>query len=166
MCHSIKKLEVSFQLTEPYDDPFDERDVEVWAVFTDPAPTHTETSVPGYFDQQFEIVEIGDQQELKKKGEPNWKIRFAPVEVGKYHFEIKVRYPSSVSSGRIDFECKGKTENAKGFVRRSGKYYLCYDDGSTYLPIGYNLAWDNPKNKKIVDWFVKRLQKASLAKTN
>ncbi|WP_145043870.1 DUF5060 domain-containing protein [Gimesia chilikensis] len=165
-------LEISFQLPKTYDNPFDDRDVEAWAVFTGPVPTHTETIVLGFYDQQFEIVENDDVQQLEKKGEHKWKVRFAPTEIGKYHCELKVRFQQQppISSWTVEFECKPKSnckaENSKGFIRRNGNQFLSYDDGSTYFPIGYNMAWDEPDNKKVVDWFIKRLQKASSAKTN
>lgn len=71
-----------------------------------------------------------------------FKIRFSPDEIGTWNYTIRV--DSKYGSDQLapaSFTC---TDSAnKGFIRVSPANYLHYDDGSQYIPIGYNVAWHN-----------------------
>ncbi len=162
-----EKFELTFRLTEPYDNPYDSRDVEVWAIFYGPEPTQTETIAPGFYDQHFKVVESDDRETLEREGEPHWNIRFAPLEVGLHHFEIKVRYRQGpiFTSATDSFNCIDG--DSGGFVRRvEDSCFLRFDDDSPYTPIGHNLAWDDNRDEKLLDWFDARLRKMRDANEN
>lgn len=162
-----EKFELTFQLTGTWDDPFDVRDVEVWAVFTGPGPAQTENHVPGFYYQQFEVLESDVGEQLAKVDDPQWKVRFAPSDVGEYQFRIFVRYQQQppVGTSQMSFECTAG--DSPGFIRRSGRHFLRFDDDSTYLPIGHNLSWDDATiAKTMTAWFADRLAKMSAVGEN
>jgi hypothetical protein len=146
-------LEWRLEVEGTWDNPFDEREVEVTATFT--APSGKEVRVAGFWDVPYERDEVNGQERLTKVGEPAWKVRFTPSEVGEYRWKVKARDRSGeVGSETARFQVK--EGNAKGFVRRSpgSPYYLQYDNGKPYFAVGEDVCWAGPRQTLDYDqWF-------------
>ncbi|HOX37682.1 MAG TPA: DUF5060 domain-containing protein [Candidatus Brocadiia bacterium] len=136
-----EKFELSFNLNRCYENPFDPAQVDVQGVFI--APSGKTCSAPGFFYQNYIREKIQLEERLTPIGRPHWKIRFAPVEIGRYRYYIKVKDSSESRTGMLEFEC---VESAnRGFVRiePEKKRNFEFSDSSNYYPIGHNIAADS-----------------------
>jgi hypothetical protein len=140
------KLELTLQLAATYDNAFDPEQVEVRCVFT--APTGGAVTVNGFFFQPYQVRDGDDDAEtplLDPAGEPCWKVRFAPTEVGTYRYQVLARDRSGeVRSPEGTFEV---VESGRpGFIRVSKRHprYFEFDDGAPFFPVGQNLQNDWP----------------------
>ena len=82
-------------------------------------------------------------QEFQKQGTPHWRVRFAPTEVGVYHFRVLARDASGSSEGNeSSFRCVASA--SPGFVRISKKdpRFFVRDDGKPFFTIGHDVSWD------------------------
>ena len=134
-----EKFELSFTLSETYNNPFDPDIVDISATITAP---DTSTSVAfAFFYMDYDIV---DEKYVNGRN-PCWKVRFAPSQLGKYavsQITISDKNGTTCVDPYASFDCV--PGERKGIIRidRRDPYCLCYDDGSAYLPIGHNVAWD------------------------
>ncbi|MGB9797066.1 MAG: DUF5060 domain-containing protein [bacterium] len=131
-----EKFELTLDLDATFDNPFDPNDISVLAYFT--SPSGKTFKVRGFYYQEYEMQGGG----LKRKGEPVWKVRFAPSEEGTYHYYVFVKdRQGEVKSTERSFKVKGK--DGEGFIRRSenSPYYLRFDSGKSFFAIGENMCW-------------------------
>ncbi len=75
-------------------------------------------------------------------GEPRWKVRFTPAEVGEYRYRVTARDRDSGAEspeGRLTVA----PSDRPGFVRVSphDPHYFAHDDGRLFFPIGHDVAW-------------------------
>jgi hypothetical protein len=134
------KFEATFDLAAQYDNPFDPEDIDVVAVFV--APSGRAVRVPAFLYQEYERSLLGGTETLTPVGKPVWKVRFAPTEPGAYRYWIEARDRSgSQRSEAQRFEVVDT--GSRGFIRRSERspWYLRFDTGGSYFPVGENLAW-------------------------
>ncbi|MBN1982090.1 MAG: cellulase family glycosylhydrolase, partial [Chitinivibrionales bacterium] len=132
----FNKFEISAVVGGTYSNPFDSEEIYVNARFT--APSRHEILVPGFFLQRYEKI---DGQTIKK-GNPVFCIRITPSEKGSYTFVIEVKdRTATLKSAPLHFTVTA--DSSKGFIRRSkiNSHYFCHDNGSTFFPIGFNMAW-------------------------
>jgi hypothetical protein len=133
-----EKLELSVDLGATYDNPYDPDDVALDAEFT--APSGKVLSVPGFFMlREARQVTTGAEMMLPE-GNGEWRVRFAPREVGTYTWRLKLRdRTGEVTGGEGSFEATAG--DARGFVRQSqaDSRYLAFDNGEGYFAIGHNL---------------------------
>lgn len=137
------KLEIDLDLDATFDNPFDPDDIDVTALFT--APDDRQISVPGFYYQQYDPVRYGDRFALHKVGEPGWKVRFCPMQEGRWQVVVRARDRSGqVTSSPAWFECASGT--SPGFIRRcpDNPYYLQFDNGAPYFAVGENVCWAPP----------------------
>lgn len=127
-----------------YTNPFDpeEADINLEVI----SPTGKRLHIPAFFYQGFErrLIQYGNRSEewLYPVGNPHWRVRFAPMEVGKYSCQAVVRDQfGTYTSNRVSFECS--PSKRKGFIRVSQKdsRFLEFTDGTPFFPIGHNLAF-------------------------
>lgn len=138
---AFEKFELTLDVDATFDNPFDPNDISVFAYFT--APSGKTIKVRGFYYQDYEMTEGG----LRRKGEPVWKVRFAPSEEGTYRYYVLVRDRNGeVKSKEGRFNVKGR--EGEGFIRRSEKsnYYLRFDSGKSYFAIGENMCWGSLEN--------------------
>jgi len=78
-----------------------------------------------------------------RSGEPSiWKVRFAPVEVGRYEGTFVLTNGSqSYASKRLSFTVA--PSNQKGFLHISNDWSLQFDNGQPFRGIGENVAWES-----------------------
>lgn len=135
-------FEVSFQVPEEYDNPYDPTQITVTGTFT--SPTETTIGVPAFYMQRYEqVCEQGClSEELEPRGNGEWRIRFTPTRLGEWSYDIRAVTQTDqrfvIDSGRFEVVESGKP----GFISipRNSQYFV-FDDGSAYFPVGQNLAW-------------------------
>lgn len=154
------KLEISFDLQGTFDNAFDSNQIDVHASIT--APNGKVLEQPAFLYQDYERSLNENTESFTKKGDAIWKVRFAPVEVGRYSVTIKAkdRAGAEASAGPLDFECV--KSNSKGFIRISSKdkRYFAFDDGSVYFPTGANICWSGSKGTYDYDTWLPKYKDA------
>jgi len=133
-----EKFEVSFNLARTYVNPFDPDEVNVAGKFI--CPDGSTVSVPGFFYQGYVRRMEGGAEALVPTGQSQWRIRFAPMQLGTYHCYVEVDDGERIRSELDTFRCV--PSSSRGFVRvsRTDPDYFEFDDGTYYFPIGHNIA--------------------------
>jgi hypothetical protein len=134
-----EKFELTFTLSETYKNPFDPDIVDISVTIT--APDASTRVVYAFYYMDYDIVD----GKYVNGHNPCWKARFAPSQLGKYvvsQITINDKNGTTSVDPQVSFDCV--PSERKGIIRidRRDPYCLCYDDGSAYLPIGHNVAWD------------------------
>ena len=134
-------IEWAFNVLLPYSNPFDPAQIDVHGIFT--SPDGYQQSVPGFWTQPMAQTCTDDCaiEVLEPQGDPGWRVRFTPDQVGAWTYELQANTPETslvLESGGFD----AVESDAPGFVRVAGNArYFEHADGSAYFPIGSNLAW-------------------------
>jgi hypothetical protein len=136
-----QKFELSFTLSESYDNPFDPDIVDITVSFNKPDANNIE--VPAFFYEEYDEDSHGN---FVNGRDPCWKARFAPSQLGDYlinQITIIDHNGTNIIDPGITFTCIESDE--KGMIRLDGRnrYYLRYDNNEPYIPIGHNVAWLN-----------------------
>jgi hypothetical protein len=113
--------------------PFDPAQMEIKVFFT--SPSGERIVVPAFWFQDY------DPDTARPRGEPGWRVRFTPGQPGEWTARAGLA-DSSLMSNTLVFSVKAD-HSAHGFVRvnQENPRYLGFDDGSSYFPIGLNMAW-------------------------
>jgi len=145
------KFELTIELSASYDNPFDPEQIDLTARFT--SPSGRKFTVAGFFYQPYKNRNAGDDEKtpmLEPAGEPCWKVRFAPDEIGTYAYSLALENRFGATEGRAKsgpatFECIPSSRS--GFIRVSpvNRRYFRFDDGSSFFPVGQNLQNDWPR---------------------
>ena len=94
-------------------------------------------TIDGFYFQNYQIT---DTNELAAIGEPYWKIRFAPDELGYWEFKIVFTDTTGmVETSEDSFQCIA-SDNPGYFS--FDERYLKNAMGEVFIPVGENLAWD------------------------
>jgi len=137
-CAQYECFEVSFKLNKTYLNPFDPDEIDISAEFT--SPSAKKQKVYGFWYQDYSRKSKGRLEDLRPVGEPMWKIRFAPMELGNYSYTItaKDRDGMTVSASGEFSSTQGRSD---GFLRVSTKdyHYFEFDNGRFFHPIALNL---------------------------
>lgn len=135
------KFEAVVALTATFDNPFDYDQVHLRATFT--APSGQVRTVDGFFMQDYTLN--ASNGSLAQVGSGEFRIRFAPDEVGTWQMEATLQDQMGVDSAEaVSFQCTAVQHPLnKGYVRTNMTNYLQYDNGEQYVPIGENMAWAN-----------------------
>lgn len=136
-----EKFEVTFTLSETYDNPFDPDIVDVRVTFH--KPTGETVEVPAFFYRSYNIVG-SNPETYNQPGPPEWKGRFAPSICGTWTFDIAVTDAggTEVLTDAGSFMCE--PSGSSGFIRidPNDPAVLSYDDGSGRTNLGHNVAWN------------------------
>ncbi len=132
-----EKLELSFQLSRVFENPFDPREADVRGHFVSPSGKHVE--VPAFFYQGYERELVEGVERLTAAGGSQWKVRFATAEMGAWQTSIKVNGAAVEGGGPLKFEVI--RSNLPGYVRQSRKdpAYFEFTSGQFFYPIGHAL---------------------------
>ena len=122
------KFEIAIEADLKYNNPFSpsEADIELHII----TPAGEEHIMPAFYDEQ--------------DGKPLWKVRYAPMELGKYSYYAKL---NQTQTDKLSFECVSNDNN--GFIRLSPKdhRYFQFDSGKPFFAVGQNVCWtDNYKH--------------------
>lgn len=124
-----ERLTVHVTLSTDYENPFDPNQILVDAIIK--SPSGEEIVQPCFFYE-------GPQEDS------SWQMRFTPMEVGKYSYQIKVVKGSEKLSSenfKIDVSESGKD----GFLRIDPESYYAFkfDSGRLWRGIGINQCWES-----------------------
>jgi hypothetical protein len=130
------RYEVRVNLTANIANPYDYDAQILRGLFK--SPTGREKTIEGFFIQDFDLNTANGS--LTTKGSGEWRIRFAPDEIGAWEYAVSVTTKEGTSAVlKGNFTCeKG---NNKGFIRKNESFYLNFDNNEQYIPVGQNLAW-------------------------
>jgi len=118
-------------------------------------PSGKRISVPGFYHRTYTRALQNRNEQLTPSGEPSWRVRWTPSEVGRHEVQFVLRDRSGVSeSSPITFNVAAT--NAPGFIRISNRdhRYFAFDNGAPYFPIGANTCWAYSRGTfDYDDWF-------------
>jgi hypothetical protein len=143
------KLEISFDLTAAFANPFDPAQVSVEGRFV--APDQAVLAQPGFYYQEYiTTTTAGGQETYTPAGAPGWRIRFAPQQAGRYQYTIVVTDSAGTAASSpawFDVVDAGRP----GFVRVSSQNnrYFGFDDGRPFIGVGLNVAWWQSEQQRI-----------------
>jgi hypothetical protein len=139
----LDKFELSFDLAgASFSNAFDPAQVDVQATFN--GPGGVTQVVNGFYMRDY--TRTGCPTESLTAGAWKWKVRYAPRTVGAWTVSLAVSgsgVPGGASAGPTAFTCISSAR--KGFIKVSpadGRYFA-YEDGSQFIPIGQNVAWNS-----------------------
>lgn len=134
------KFEVDVEVAGTWENPFDPRQVTLDAEFAGP-DGHT-FAVPGFFFQDYQRAGAGERELYLRKGDPGWRVRFAPPTPGLYRYRLRL-----CNQGRVVISTDRRlvctaAAAAHGYLRvsRENPHYLQFDDGEPFFAIGENIA--------------------------
>ena len=154
-----EKLEIRFQVTSAYGNPFDSTEVSIDAVFT--SPSGKSWTVPAFWFQDFRRVLTNGEETLIQNGNPEWRIRFTPTETGDHSF-VLVLTDKDGHSQTVPRSLTVKSSNRRGFIRisPSDSRYMEFDNGDFYFPMGQNVGWASGKGTYEFDVWMDRMAAA------
>jgi len=139
-----EKVEFLIHLDTEYGNPFDPDEVELDLELT--TPNGRKVTIPAFYYQHYEkqYLNRGGRETdwFYPVGDPVWKARFAPIEVGVYSCIARLKDRNGTAqSGEVSFECTAS--QSKGFVRvsKSDPRFLEFVEGTSFFPVGQNLAF-------------------------
>lgn len=133
-----ERLELTVDLGATFDNPYDPDDVALDAVFT--APSGREITAPGFFMVPHRRTVQDGMELMIPEGPGVWKVRFAPMEVGRHTWRLTARDRSGETSGG-EGAFEAAEGDGKGFIRVSeaDRRYFAFGNGEGYFAIGHNL---------------------------
>lgn len=132
-----QKFELTLDWGVSYTNPFDPDEVSLDAAFT--APDGSALMVPGFYYQEFTRTVENRYEEFAPAGDPVWKVRFAPQQLGTYTYVVNVtdsRGVTEVASG--SFAAVESDESPFIELGPLGQRTFEYENGAPYIPIGIN----------------------------
>ncbi|MFD0671601.1 fibronectin type III domain-containing protein [Cohnella sp. GCM10027633] len=127
------KLEISFNLSATYTNPFNPDEVNVYATFTTPSGA-TEV-VPGFF---------------KSNTSPKWAVRYSPRQAGNHSVVLTVVDASGTGTSSSYSFTAGGPGNNRGFMTTQGDRFAD-SFGDQLTLIGTNFAWNNPNPNAVTN---------------
>jgi hypothetical protein len=133
-----ERFEAAFQLDRTYANPFDPDVVDVQADVT--MPSGATVAVAGFWYQNYRRRIVGRAEQLVPVGEPSWRVRFAPTEVGTHTYTITVRDAAGTrTTAPRRFEVLDGPSDGFLRVSTSDYHYFEFDSGRPWWGIGLNL---------------------------
>lgn len=128
---------------DPSDPNQDPNGISVDATFV--SPSGKQIAVPGFYFQDFIRSQANNDVVMTPTGNPLWKVRFSPSELGQYQYFITIKDSSGSSryptSGYQTFV--SQSSNSHGFLRVSSRdsRFMEFDDGTSFIPIASGHQW-------------------------
>lgn len=136
-------IELHVSLAARYRNPFDPSQIDLNAVFR--APNGTQYRVNGFYDQGFSGDNaLGGPLPIRASGPPGWRIRFVAPTPGTWSYTVYVRDSTRrLASSSMGSPIRVVPGTSAGYVRvsRHDPHYLAFDNGTSYFPVGENLAF-------------------------
>lgn len=129
-------FEMEADINTSAQNPFDYD--QAWLKATITAPSGTEVEIDGFYYQHFYR---SDQHELIAEGQPHFRIRYTPQEIGTYQIQLHF---TDIEGTVIENNLMFLTvmSDLKSFVKQSDQnLYLEHDQGETVFLVGQNMAW-------------------------
>lgn len=131
------------------ENPFDPTYADVIATVTD--PTGHSFSIPMYWYQGYEIVASYNQLSNRKVGNPEWRLKFRPTNIGNFTIKVQARINGqSIQVPQFTFTA---TETSPEPIKTKGRNFVQGDQ--IFIPFAYNIAWANRYEEiaKYERWF-------------
>lgn len=141
----FERFEAAFELTRSYADPFDPAVIAVDVTFT--APSGAQSTVPAFWFQGYRVKPGTEAlEDYEAIGDPGWRVRFAPSELGTFTYSIEATDGTGASAAPVSGALEVDASGSRGFVRRDSvdPLALRFDNGEPYVPIGHNVAFEEP----------------------
>ena len=142
----FNKLEVTFELTASYTNPYDPDDIRVDAAIT--LPDGMAVTVPAFYFEPFRPVRDVAQMMLwvpyERTGGACWKVRFAPPVPGEYSLSLSAKQQDGLRASHGPVRFTATPSAHPGFVqvsRDNPKYFETSGDGELFWGTGSNVAW-------------------------
>lgn len=139
-----EKVEFTIRLDRQYRNPFDPQEVDLVVELRSPGGRGL--SIPAFYCQAYERRSLARRGRpgtwMYPVGQPEWKARFAPVQVGAYQAVARLTDGRGERrSGGVRFACR--PSDGKGFVRisRRDPRFFELSEGQPLFAIGQNLAF-------------------------
>ncbi len=140
-----ERFEAGFELSRSYADPFDPAAIAVDVTFT--APSGTQSTVPAFWFQGYRVKPGTEAfEDYEAVGDPGWRVRFAPTELGTFTYSIGATDGTGASAAPVSGSFDVLPGASRGFVRRDADDPLAlrFDNGDPYVPVGHNVAFEEP----------------------
>jgi len=139
-----ERIEFRIDNNRRYENHFDPTETDAGVVLR--TPSGVQLRLPAFHCQQYERRDIGQGRRgttwMYPDGQPVWKARFAPREIGDYEALAYVKdRDGEMQSKAVRF--KSVPSDRKGFVRVSKRdpRFFEFSEGQPFFPIGQNLAF-------------------------
>jgi hypothetical protein len=139
-----------------FSNPFDPADVALDAEIH--APSGAIYSLPGFFTKEFGSLNYHAAEQVGSPGLTGWRLRICPTEAGPY--TVHVTFKDETGSASKDFSFVSVKSQGHGFVgvSKEDRRYFAFGDGSSYFPIGANVAWVDPGGAGDYDTWLPKYQ--------
>lgn len=124
-----EKFEIQLELENvEIDNPFDPKDIDVFAQFT--SPSGKKIKINGFYDNYLDT--------------DKWKIRFSPNETGEYKYQVFVNDVGGTGQTEIS-KFDAVASDHHGWIKPAVKnpHYFQHDDGTSFYALGVYSPWRN-----------------------
>ncbi len=156
----FSQMEWDIELSATYDNPFNPKQINLWADFFSPGGKRYR--VYGFLYQKWSrSLDKNGTEILHPDGNTVWRVRFTPNEKG----EWTCRFYAKDSTGAVNYPLqKFSVANSQnpGFVRMSkvNPHYFSFDNGKPYFAIGEDMCWGNNGGSFSYDTWLQDLARA------
>lgn len=143
---TFQPFELTIQLEAEFKNPYDPEEIDLFAEVTGP-DGHLRT-VRGFIYQDYQRTLKDGKEQLAPRGQPVWKIRYAPDRPGQHRYKVAVRTRGGEATG-IPGTFVASPSSDLGFIRVSPRNprYFEFSTGKPYFPIGHNICWADSQLK-------------------
>ncbi len=134
----FEKFELTVDLQAVYKNPYNFEDLLLQAEFT--GPSGKKTVVDGFYFQDYRLnIGYTNNDGQEEVGEPTWKVRFTPTELGKYTYVVTVTDKQKRIAKTDPATFASMASDCQGFLRvsKSDPHYFEFDTGKPFFGIGY-----------------------------
>lgn len=142
-----EKVEVSLNLNGfTFTNPYDHTDIHVYAHFWLTSNPNVIKVVDGFYYQEYSRS-VGptncpyQEEVMTAVGDPTWKIRFAPDEIGEWNYTIyaEASNPLRIAPVMGPYSYESFDYGKKGFIQKKDSRFFKHANGDSFVPIGINL---------------------------
>ncbi|MGQ9515549.1 MAG: cellulase family glycosylhydrolase [Thermoproteota archaeon] len=146
-------IEIDLNVTANFQNPFDPNEIEVLAVIK--TKSGEEIELPAFYYQDYKRELIDGKETLTPNGEPYWKVRFTPMELGEHVVYIKLRADGEiVTSGNFTFDVCPSNELGFARISKTDGRYIEFSGNRPLFLIGHNVCWYGSRGTYDFDeWF-------------
>jgi hypothetical protein len=133
-------VEITFRMQGQWENPFDTGEVRVDAVFT--GADGGQTTVPGFFYQEYRRTVAGGRETYHPVNAPCWKVRFATAQPGRYSCKLTAKNGDQGVTAEVPgFVCTAASER-HGYLRISphNSLYFEFDDETPFCAVAMDKA--------------------------
>jgi len=148
--------EIKLQVSGEFSNPFDPREVEVWAEVS--GPDEREYVIPGFYTRDFEITLDEEHEVFTPTSDPYFCVRLTCEDIGTHTAKVCAKDSQGRScADEFEFECKGSDNTGFINIHHENERYLADSRGNTFVPIGINQCWDGELGSFAYDEWLSRL---------